>query len=34
MTMTADEVKLEGPQSIPMEGEDITQKKDGGVLKV
>lgn len=34
MTMTAGEMKLEGPQSIPMEGEDVTPKKDGGVLKV
>lgn len=34
MTMTADEVKLEGPHGMPMEGEDVTPKKDGGVLKV
>ncbi|CAG13058.1 unnamed protein product [Tetraodon nigroviridis] len=32
--MTADEMKLEGPRSNPMEGEDVTPKKDGGVLKV
>lgn len=31
--MTAEEVSNDG-QSIPMEGEDITPKKDGGVLKV
>lgn len=34
MTMTADEQTGEGQHSIPMEGEDITPKKDGGVLKV
>lgn len=31
--MTAEEVVNEGC-SIPVEGEDITPKKDGGVLKV
>lgn len=31
--MTAEEVSNDG-QSIPMDGEDITPKKDGGVLKV
>lgn len=31
--MTAEEVVNEGC-SIPTEGEDITPKKDGGVLKV
>ncbi|XP_026770225.2 peptidyl-prolyl cis-trans isomerase FKBP4 [Pangasianodon hypophthalmus] len=31
--MTAEEVANDG-QSIPMEGEDITPKKDGGVLKL
>ena len=31
--MTAEEVTNEG-QTIPIEGEDITPKKDGGVLKV
>lgn len=31
--MTAEEVASDG-QSIPIEGEDITLKKDGGVLKV
>lgn len=31
--MTAEEVVTEGC-SIPIEGEDITPKKDGGVLKV
>lgn len=34
MTMTADEQTGEGQHSIPMEGEDITPKQDGGVLKV
>lgn len=34
MTMTAEEQTLEGPRTMPMEGEDITPKKDGGVLKV
>ena len=34
MTMTAEEQTSEGQHSIPMEGEDITPKKDGGVLKV
>lgn len=32
--MTAEEVTNEEQNNIPMEGEDITQKKDGGVLKV
>lgn len=32
MTMTAEE--QEGQHTIPMEGEDITPKKDGGVLKL
>lgn len=33
--MTAEEVTNEGQNiPLPMEGEDITQKKDGGVLKV
>ena len=33
--MTAEEQQTsEGQHSIPMEGEDITPKKDGGVLKV
>ncbi|TWW76381.1 peptidyl-prolyl cis-trans isomerase FKBP4 isoform X1 [Takifugu flavidus] len=34
MTMTADEMKLEGPQCTPIEGEDVTPKQDGGVLKL
>ncbi|XP_042352227.1 peptidyl-prolyl cis-trans isomerase FKBP4 [Plectropomus leopardus] len=34
MTMTAEEQTSEGQHTIPMEGEDITPKKDGGVLKV
>lgn len=34
MTMTAEEQTSEGQHTIPMEGEDITSKKDGGVLKV
>lgn len=34
MTMTAEEQTSEGQHNIPMEGEDITPKKDGGVLKV
>ncbi|XP_029909059.1 peptidyl-prolyl cis-trans isomerase FKBP4 [Myripristis murdjan] len=34
MTMTAEEQTSEGQHSIPMEGEDITPKKDGGVLKL
>ncbi|XP_034089419.1 peptidyl-prolyl cis-trans isomerase FKBP4 [Gymnodraco acuticeps] len=33
MTMTAEE-QTEGQQTIPMEGEDITPKKDGGVFKL
>uniref|UniRef100_A0A3B3ZYM3 peptidylprolyl isomerase n=2 Tax=Periophthalmus magnuspinnatus TaxID=409849 RepID=A0A3B3ZYM3_9GOBI len=32
--MTADEQAKEGLATIPMEGEDITPKKDGGVLKL
>lgn len=32
--MTAEELTSEGQHTIPMEGEDITAKKDGGVLKV
>ncbi|NP_001133896.1 peptidyl-prolyl cis-trans isomerase FKBP4 [Salmo salar] len=32
--MTAEEVTNEEQNNIPMEGEDITQKKDGGVLKL
>ncbi|KAI3371366.1 hypothetical protein L3Q82_023968 [Scortum barcoo] len=32
--MTADEQTGEGQYTIPMEGEDITPKKDGGVLKL
>ncbi|XP_006633816.1 peptidyl-prolyl cis-trans isomerase FKBP4 [Lepisosteus oculatus] len=31
--MTAEEVNAEGQQTTQMEGEDITPKKDGGVLK-
>ncbi|XP_029952359.1 peptidyl-prolyl cis-trans isomerase FKBP4 isoform X1 [Salarias fasciatus] len=34
MTMTAEEQSGEGQHAIPMEGEDITPKKDGGVLKL
>ncbi|CAN9499258.1 unnamed protein product [Ophioblennius macclurei] len=34
MTMTAEEQTGEGQHAIPMEGEDITPKKDGGVLKL
>lgn len=34
MTMTAEEQTSEGQHNIPMEGEDITPKKDGGVLKL
>ncbi|KAM9854232.1 peptidyl-prolyl cis-trans isomerase FKBP4 [Aulostomus maculatus] len=34
MTMTAEEQASEGQHTIPMEGEDITPKKDGGVLKL
>lgn len=34
MTMTADKMKLEEPQCTPIEGEDVTPKQDGGVLKV
>nr|XP_046251069.1 peptidyl-prolyl cis-trans isomerase FKBP4 [Scatophagus argus] len=34
MTMTAEEQTTEGQNTIPMEGEDITPKKDGGVLKL
>ncbi|XP_045892859.1 peptidyl-prolyl cis-trans isomerase FKBP4 isoform X2 [Micropterus dolomieu] len=34
MTMTAEEQTSEGQNAIPMEGEDITPKKDGGVLKL
>jgi len=33
LKMTAEEVVTEGC-SIPVEGEDITPNKDGGVLKV
>uniref|UniRef100_A0A8C7YDD6 peptidylprolyl isomerase n=1 Tax=Oryzias sinensis TaxID=183150 RepID=A0A8C7YDD6_9TELE len=32
--MTAEEQSNEGQHTIPLEGEDITPKKDGGVLKV
>lgn len=32
--MTADDHAKEEQYTIPMEGDDITQKKDGGVLKV
>ncbi|XP_026222183.1 peptidyl-prolyl cis-trans isomerase FKBP4 [Anabas testudineus] len=32
--MTAEELTGEGQHTIPMEGEDITPKKDGGVLKL
>lgn len=32
--MTAEEQTSEGQHTIAMEGEDITPKKDGGVLKV
>lgn len=34
MTMTAEEQTSEGKHTVPMEGEDITPKRDGGVLKV
>ncbi|KAK9516747.1 hypothetical protein VZT92_024661 [Zoarces viviparus] len=34
MTMTAEEQMSEGQHAIPMEGEDITPKTDGGVLKL
>lgn len=34
MTMTAEEQTSEGQNAIQMEGEDITPKKDGGVLKL
>ncbi|XP_074489256.1 peptidyl-prolyl cis-trans isomerase FKBP4 isoform X1 [Sebastes fasciatus] len=34
MTMTAEEQTSEGQHTIPMEGEDITPKRDGGVLKL
>lgn len=34
MTMTAEEQSSEGQHTIAMEGEDITPKKDGGVLKL
>lgn len=34
MTMTADDHAKEEQYTIPMEGDDITQKKDGGVLKL
>ncbi|XP_005802059.1 peptidyl-prolyl cis-trans isomerase FKBP4 [Xiphophorus maculatus] len=32
--MTAEEQNSEGQNTMPMEGEDITPKKDGGVLKL
>lgn len=32
--MTAEEQKGDGQAAVPMEGEDISIKKDGGVLKV
>lgn len=32
--MTAEEQKADGQTAVPMEGEDISVKKDGGVLKV
>jgi len=32
--MTVEEPTGEGQHNTPMEGEDITPKKDGGVLKV
>lgn len=32
--MTAEEQTSDGQHTISMEGEDITLKKDGGVLKV
>ncbi|XP_019745925.1 peptidyl-prolyl cis-trans isomerase FKBP4-like [Hippocampus comes] len=32
--MTAEEQTAEGHHAIPMEGDDITPKKDGGVLKL
>ncbi|XP_034541954.1 peptidyl-prolyl cis-trans isomerase FKBP4 [Notolabrus celidotus] len=34
VTMTAEEQTSEGQHTIAMEGEDITPKKDGGVLKL
>ncbi|XP_030587130.1 peptidyl-prolyl cis-trans isomerase FKBP4 [Archocentrus centrarchus] len=34
MTMTAEEQTSEVQHTVPLEGEDITPKKDGGVLKV
>lgn len=34
MTMTAEEQTSEGQHTMPMEGDDITPKKDGGVLKL
>uniref|UniRef100_A0A1A7XXW2 peptidylprolyl isomerase n=1 Tax=Iconisemion striatum TaxID=60296 RepID=A0A1A7XXW2_9TELE len=34
MTMTAEEQTSEGQHAIPMEGEDVTLKKDGGVFKL
>uniref|UniRef100_A0A8D2ZMJ4 peptidylprolyl isomerase n=1 Tax=Scophthalmus maximus TaxID=52904 RepID=A0A8D2ZMJ4_SCOMX len=34
LTMTAEEQTGEGQHAIPMEGEDITPKRDGGVLKL
>uniref|UniRef100_A0A8C7YD59 peptidylprolyl isomerase n=1 Tax=Oryzias sinensis TaxID=183150 RepID=A0A8C7YD59_9TELE len=34
LKMTAEEQSNEGQHTIPLEGEDITPKKDGGVLKV
>lgn len=34
MTMTAEEQTSEVQHTVPLEGEDITSKKDGGVLKV
>ncbi|XP_054475688.1 peptidyl-prolyl cis-trans isomerase FKBP4 [Anoplopoma fimbria] len=34
MTMTAEEQSSEGQHTIPMEGDDITLKRDGGVLKL
>lgn len=33
MTMS-DQVRLEGPHNTPLEGQDVTPKEDGGVLKV
>lgn len=32
--MTAEEQKGDGHSAAPVEGEDISAKKDGGVLKV